>query len=146
MTRGEQFLAEARTWIGTPFHERASVKGRGCDCKGLIWGAARELGWPEAETFYARFLDYDLSKGLPHNTLVEGMRDVFEFVEAPQLGDIMLGYWGKHPGHLSIFSGETAIHTQINGKAYVKETALRIVLRVYPLHSMWRWRELNANS
>ena len=29
---------EARTWIGTPFHHQARVKGAGVDCLGLVWG------------------------------------------------------------------------------------------------------------
>jgi hypothetical protein len=28
--------AVARTWIGTPFHDRAEVKGAGCDCATLL--------------------------------------------------------------------------------------------------------------
>jgi hypothetical protein len=146
MTRGEEFWAECLTWVGTPFHERASIKGHGCDCKGLMWGAARELGWPEAETFYAQFVDYDLRKGIPHETLVEGMSRIFDRVDEPAVGDILLCNWMRRPGHMAVFGGATAIHTQINGKAYVKETAMRVLTAVYPIHSIWRWRELNANS
>jgi cell wall-associated NlpC family hydrolase len=40
---GELVAAEALTWIGTPFVWGQSVKERGCDCKGLIAGVAREL-------------------------------------------------------------------------------------------------------
>ena len=29
-------VTEARTWLDTPFHHQASVKGSGCDCIGLI--------------------------------------------------------------------------------------------------------------
>ena len=36
--------AGLRSWIGTPFHHGASLKGVGCDCYGLIVGAAREQG------------------------------------------------------------------------------------------------------
>ena len=34
----------ARDWIGTPYRHRASVKGAGADCLGLILGVWRELG------------------------------------------------------------------------------------------------------
>lgn len=33
--------AEARSWIGTPYHHRASTKGAGADCLGLIRGVWR---------------------------------------------------------------------------------------------------------
>lgn len=29
-------IAEARTWLGTPYHHQAASKGVGCDCIGLI--------------------------------------------------------------------------------------------------------------
>lgn len=41
MTRAE-FLALARTWLGTPYHNQARLKGVGADCIGFIIGAASE--------------------------------------------------------------------------------------------------------
>lgn len=54
-------IAAARGWLGTPYRHRASLKGAGCDCLGLIRGVWRELkgaeplplppydpGWAEA--------------------------------------------------------------------------------------------------
>jgi len=37
-------IAEARTWIGTPYKHQHRVKGHGVDCAGLLIGVARELG------------------------------------------------------------------------------------------------------
>lgn len=37
MTR-EEIVAEARTWLGTPFHHQGRVKGVGTDCAGIIAG------------------------------------------------------------------------------------------------------------
>ncbi|MGR3468560.1 MAG: peptidase [Shimia sp.] len=42
--------AEARRWIGTPYHHRASLRGQGCDCLGLIRGIWRAVVGPEAWT------------------------------------------------------------------------------------------------
>lgn len=39
-----RYVTIARTWIKTPFHDNASIKGAGCDCLGFIYGAAREAG------------------------------------------------------------------------------------------------------
>jgi len=36
-------IAAARRWIGTPYHDQASVRGVGCDCLGLIRGVWREV-------------------------------------------------------------------------------------------------------
>ena len=40
-------VAAARGWLGTPYHDQASVKGVGCDCLGLVRGVWRELYGPE---------------------------------------------------------------------------------------------------
>ncbi|HXF89614.1 MAG TPA: NlpC/P60 family protein [Xanthobacteraceae bacterium] len=42
-------VAEARSWIGTPYHHQASVKGVGCDCLGLVRGVWRTLYGEEPE-------------------------------------------------------------------------------------------------
>lgn len=40
-------VAAARAWIGTPYHDQASLRGVGCDCLGLVRGVWRELVGPE---------------------------------------------------------------------------------------------------
>ena len=39
----EAALAEAMTWIGTPYQHQASAKDLGCDCLGLVRGIWRAL-------------------------------------------------------------------------------------------------------
>ena len=53
-TRAE-IVAEARTWIGTPYQHQASLKHVGCDCLGLVRGVWRACigDEPEAPTPYA---------------------------------------------------------------------------------------------
>jgi NlpC/P60 family putative phage cell wall peptidase len=40
-------IAAAGGWLGTPYHDQASVRGVGCDCLGLVRGVWRELYGPE---------------------------------------------------------------------------------------------------
>ena len=40
---GTMVLAEARTWIGTPYLHQASCKGAGADCLGLLRGVWRAV-------------------------------------------------------------------------------------------------------
>lgn len=40
-------VAAARAWLGTPYHDQASVRGVGCDCLGLARGVWREVVGPE---------------------------------------------------------------------------------------------------
>ena len=44
MPDSNTIVTQARTWIGTPFHHQARLKGKGCDCLGLIVGVVDELG------------------------------------------------------------------------------------------------------
>lgn len=45
----DDVVAAARSWIGTPYHHQASLKGVGTDCLGLIRGVWRDLYGTEAE-------------------------------------------------------------------------------------------------
>ena len=49
-------VAEARSWIGTPYRHQASLKGVGCDCLGLVRGVWRAVigDEPERAPAYAR--------------------------------------------------------------------------------------------
>ena len=39
----EAVIAAARRWLGTPYHDQASLRGVGCDCLGLARGVWRDL-------------------------------------------------------------------------------------------------------
>ncbi len=141
MTRGELVAAEARTWIKTPFIPQASQKGRGCDCKGLVWGVARELGFPEAESIYAKIADYSLARPIDGKLMKEGVAAVFDPADEIEAGDVLLLRIGRTPAHLAIYvGGGRAIHAQIGSKDWVKETRLEALLKMFPLDSAWRWR------
>lgn len=46
---GRQVAELARTWVGTPYHHQASLRGVGCDCLGLLRGIWRDVVGPEPE-------------------------------------------------------------------------------------------------
>lgn len=39
----QRIINISRSWIGTPYHHQESVRGKGCDCLGLLRGVWREL-------------------------------------------------------------------------------------------------------
>jgi NlpC/P60 family putative phage cell wall peptidase len=45
----EAMLAEALSWVGTPYRHQGSTKGVACDCLGLIRGAWRAVYGAEPE-------------------------------------------------------------------------------------------------
>lgn len=46
----KEIVEVARSWIGTPYHHQASLRGIGTDCLGLVRGVYREVYDREAET------------------------------------------------------------------------------------------------
>ena len=58
MTGGE-VVAEARSWLGTPYRHQASAQGAGCDCLGLLRGVWRGLLGAEPERVPAYSPDWD---------------------------------------------------------------------------------------
>ena len=47
---GDEVVARARAWIGTPYQHQASCRGAGTDCLGLVRGLWREMLGTEPET------------------------------------------------------------------------------------------------
>jgi cell wall-associated NlpC family hydrolase len=140
--RGAKVATEARTWIGTKFIWQASQKQVGCDCKGLVWGVARELRFPEAESLYAKIADYSPNRPVDGKLLREGMAAVFDPADEMRAGDVLLLRIGRNPSHLAIYvGGGRAVHAQIGSKDWVKETRLEALLKMFPLDSVWRWRD-----
>lgn len=43
----QRVIKVARSWLGTPYHDQASLRGVGCDCLGLARGVWREVVGPE---------------------------------------------------------------------------------------------------
>ena len=63
MIARQTIVAVARSWVSTPYHHQASVKGVGCDCLGLIRGVWRELCGPEPEAMPAYTRDWGDATG-----------------------------------------------------------------------------------
>ncbi len=58
MTVAAGVIAEARTWIGTPYLHQASARGAGTDCLGLLRGVWRAIYGAEPEPVPAYTADW----------------------------------------------------------------------------------------
>ena len=67
-------IATARSWLGTPYHDQASLRGVGCDCLGLARGVWREV--VGAESFAIPPYSRDWGETGPHEVLAERARRV----------------------------------------------------------------------
>lgn len=94
-----EIVITARTWVGTPYHHQARVKGVGVDCAGVVIGVARELCMVP--------LDFDIT-GYPRQP--DGtsflawcnahMTPVTQSDMAP--GHAVVVHFGNHPQHIGI--------------------------------------------
>ena len=141
MARGDLVAAELPKWDRTPFHPHAKARGVGCDCKGLLWGVTEELGFPEAQSEYARALDYNLLKrdGVPAERLRDGFSKLFRQVKTPMPGDILLCSWDGKPGHIAIYAGDDRAWSSLPTSG-VRQRPLRVLFHYFPLDSIWRWK------
>ena len=90
-------IAAAQTWLGTPFHDGAAVKGVGVDCAQLLAAAYSEAGLiarPEIAPYSAQwFLHND-------EPLFEAfVRRYAREVESPSPADIVLYRVGRSYAH-----------------------------------------------
>lgn len=109
----EKIVCIARSWIGTPYHHQASLKGVGTDCLGLVRGLWREVHGtdPEMPPAYSR----DWAEANGRETMLEAARRhlVEIAVEDAGPGDVLIfrlrqGTVAKHAGIVA--THETMIH------------------------------------
>ena len=105
MSIPKEIVTQARTWLGTPFHHQARLKGKGCDCLGLVVGVVDELQIKDKTgRFLSEYDEINYSKQPDGDYLVAKLSGIFEEVTEPQAGDLGLFMIRNNPQHLAIFS------------------------------------------
>jgi NlpC/P60 family putative phage cell wall peptidase len=106
-------IAEARRWIGTPYHHQASLRGVGADCLGLVRGVWRSLHGFEAEAPPAYSRDWAEASG--EETLLGAAAKHLVPIEIADMqpGDILIFRYrpnvpAKHAGIL--VTADTFVH------------------------------------
>jgi len=95
-TLRERIIAEARSWIGTPYRHQASLKGMGCDCLGLVRGVWRALYGAEPELVPAYSPDWAEASG-EEKLAAAARRHLIEIAPGDvQPGDLLLFRWRQH--------------------------------------------------
>ncbi len=84
-------IATARCWLGTPYHDQASLRGVGCDCLGLARGVWRDVVGDEPFPIppYSR----DWGETGPREVLADGARAMMSEIAPAMAG----------PGALVVF-------------------------------------------
>jgi NlpC/P60 family putative phage cell wall peptidase len=101
----DAIVAEAVSWVGTPYRHQASLKGIGCDCLGLVRGVWRAVYGDEPEAAPAYTPDWAEARG--RETLAEAAARHMTAVrlDEAEAGDLLLFRWrenlpAKHAGIL----------------------------------------------
>lgn len=97
--RRADFIATARSYIGTPFHHQGRVPGTGLDCVGLVVCAARAQGLVISDV-----------AGYAHTPsgamLVGAISEHCDFIQQAVVlpGDLMLFAFDSDPQHIAVIS------------------------------------------
>lgn len=93
--------AEARSWIDTPYHHRARVKGAGVDCAMILVGVYEALGLVEPIDVPAYPPDWHLHRG--EEVYLDIVRRYADEIDGPPAqGDIALWKIGRAFAHGAI--------------------------------------------
>lgn len=129
----EAVVAEAYTWLGTPYHHCADVKGHGVDCAMILVRIYCDLGI--APRFDPRPYSPHWFIHRDEELYLDWIRKYADQVEVPQAGDIRLFKFGRTAAHGAIVvSDELMIHAY-QPSGVVELVEMRALEARY--HSTW---------
>ncbi|HBG99552.1 MAG TPA: peptidase [Rhodobacteraceae bacterium] len=132
MADSARVIAIARSWLGTPYHDQASLSGVGCDCLGLARGIWREV--VGAEPFPIPPYSRDWGETGPREVLAEGARAMMIEVPPAEAGPGALVLFRMKPSaiakHVGILTGPDSFLHAYERLGVIEE----------PLTSSWRRR------
>ncbi len=107
-------VAEARTWLDTPFKHQGSLKGAACDCIGLIKGVGIALGlvdYDETGEKAKQFRSYSM---MPDSRMMrKGLATWLVPIPVPEAlpADILFLAWTREPQHVALRTDHGIIHS-----------------------------------
>lgn len=113
--RRRRILEVARSWLGTPFHHGARVKGAGVDCAQFLAAVYEEAGIVEQVALPATYPpDWFLHQ---HDSrYVDGLLEHTRRVDTPEPGDLAAFQFGRSLSHGAIVvAWPTIIHAYVDG-------------------------------
>lgn len=125
-------MAEARTWLGTPYRHQARTRGVAVDCIGLIGGVALALEISGAQEWAADATLHNYARMPGTNLLTAGCSRFLDHIALTDAvaGDVLLFALEDVPRHFAILSQrgpDRVIH------AYASLSARRVVEQTLPI-------------
>ena len=134
-------LAEARSWIGTPWHHMADVKGAGVDCAMLIRRVYIDCGLVEAFDPRPYTSDWFLHRG--EEVFLSHILAHAHAVADPKPGDLIMFQLGRLFAHAGIVVRRdplTIVHASAPAKTVLEEDVTRngdMAIRQKRFFSLW---------
>jgi NlpC/P60 family putative phage cell wall peptidase len=128
----KKVVAAARAWLGTPYHDQASVRGAGCDCLGLARGVWRDV--VGAETLPVPAYSRDWGEATGREVLADAARRVLIRIEPAEAGPGAVVLFRMRAGaivkHVGILTGTDSFIHSYERLGVIEE----------PLTTAWRRR------
>lgn len=107
MTKREQIVAEAKTWLSTPYHHAGRVKDGGTDCAMILIEVYSKIGLIDNFTPEYYPMDWALHRG--EERYLENILKYAEETDKPKQGDIAVYKFGRCISHAGIIIDEEHI-------------------------------------
>lgn len=142
MGKREEIVEEAGTWLKTPWHHMARVKGAGVDCANFLAGVYHAAGLVPDLDFGHYPIDWHLHQDEPRFLRILGQHA--DPIDGPPLpGDVAMYKFGRHAAHGTIvLAWPLIIHAYRDERAVVISDGLANVGLAERLHGFWRVRGL----
>lgn len=128
MDKRQEVIKIAHTWLGTPYHHRAKVKGAGVDCLTLLVAVYEEAGLIDPVNIPYYPLDWNLHQA--KETYLDGLLKYSHEVKDPLPGDVIIWKFGKCFAHAAIviewpkvihaYTGRNCVTEDAEGAAFLR--------------------------
>ncbi|WP_374513774.1 NlpC/P60 family protein [Niveibacterium sp.] len=105
MTTREAIVSEARSWLGTPYHHAARIKGVGVDCAMLVAEVLERAGLVphiDPQGYPADWMQHRNEERFLAEVQTYALRELDLSTEQPAPGDVVLYRFGRCFAHGAI--------------------------------------------
>jgi len=104
MTKKQQqaVVSEAMTWVGTPYHRGAKIKGVGVDCGQFLIGVFEGAGYLQPGECDPGYYPHEIHLHRAEERYLEWILKFCTKVQNPQPGDIAMFRFGQSSSHSAI--------------------------------------------
>jgi len=95
-------VSEAMTWVGTPYHRGAKIKGVGVDCGQFLIGVFEGAGYLQPGECDPGYYPHEIHLHRAEERYLEWILKFCTKVQNPQPGDIAMFRFGQSSSHSAI--------------------------------------------